>query len=281
MQHEATLSYFAKYIESELGIIYSQHNFYQLQNRLDEIAKFMGVDSLDKLQQLAQKGITGHFKQMLLDIATNNETSFFRDPKIFKALEQVALQDFIKTQGKTRELKIWSAAASTGQEALTVAMTIKEWCKRTNSTLPFSILGSDISQRVLDRAQAAKYTQLEVQRGLPAPFLIKYFKKDSQDMWQALPELTQHTTFKKMNLKEPFMFSHNFDIILCRNILIYQSIESKKDILLRMTRNLAPGGFLILGSGESLLGLSQDYDQCQFEGAVIYRKKLNLMKAAS
>lgn len=270
MPHDQILIFFAKYIEKELGIIYAEHNYFQLKNRLEEIAKLKGVETIERLYEEAQKGIQGAFKQLLLDVATNNETSFFRDPKVFKAIEALILSEH---QKKSR-LSIWSAAASTGQESVSMAILIKEFAAKMGLTVNFGIIATDISERVLTRARKGSYSQLEVQRGLPVPLLIKYFKKDENDAWQVIPEIKNCIQFRTQNLKENFSFSEPFDLILCRNVLIYQNVEGKKEILNRITRTLSPGGFLIMGSGESLLGLSNDYESVSSEGAVVYRKKM-------
>lgn len=269
MQLNTILEYFAKYIEAELGIVYSSHNYFQLQNRLEEIAKLTGAADVEQLYNQSKSGIGGDFKQMILDVATNNETSFFRDPKIFKSVEKAVLNNFIGNN----KLRIWSAASSSGQEAISLSILINEFNQKENANIQFSILGTDISERVLLRAKKATYSQLEVQRGLPAAYLIKYFRKDDNDLWTALPEVTRSIEFKKQNLIETFPFKEKFNLILCRNVLIYQSIEGKIDILKRITDMLTANGVLILGSGESLIGLSTDYEQQNIEGAIIYRKK--------
>ncbi len=279
MQPEILL-FFAKYIESELGIVYAEHNFFQLQNRLEEISKLLAVESVEKLYLIAKEGISGQFKQLLLDLATNNETSFFRDSKVFRAIETVALPWFLQTSPVGSEFRIWSAASSTGQEALSVSILFHEWNLKNNQKIQFSIMATDISERILNRAKEAHYSQLEIQRGLPATYLIKYFTKNDQERWTASAELTQHIQFRKQNLLEPFLFTKPFHIIFCRNVLIYQTVESKKKILNRLTEMLVPGGYLILGSGESLLGLSSDYQQVLSDGAVIYQKKDQLTKVA-
>ena len=188
VQHNDILKYFAKYIEDETGITYAEHNFYQLQNRLEEIAKLVDVPDLVKLQEHAQGGITGQFRQLLLDIATNNETSFFRDPRVFNAIEGLLLEASSPSK-LIAGLNIWSAASSSGQEALSLAMLITEWSKKKQIPVNFRITGTDISERILDKARAGRYSQLEVQRGLSAPLLIKYFKKDEKDYWKASPDL--------------------------------------------------------------------------------------------
>ena len=272
MPHDQILIFFARYIEKELGIIYAEHNYFQLKNRLEEIAKLKGIENLDKLYELAQKGIQGDFKQLLLDIATNNETSFFRDPKVFKAIEALILAEHFKMNNGSK-LKIWSAAASTGQESVSTAILIKEFAAKFGKHIDFKILATDISERVLTKARKGIYSQLEVQRGLPAPMLIKYFKKDENDSWLVNPEIKNCIEFRSQNLKESFNFTESFDLILCRNVLIYQNVEGKKEILNRITKVLSTGGYLIMGSGESLLGLSNEYESVSSEGAVVYRKK--------
>ena len=273
-QDREILKYFSSYIEKEVGIIYSDHNAFQLRNRLEEIAKMMGEASINTLYASAQKGIAGAFKQMLLDVATNNETSFFRDPKVFRAIEQTVLPALLESgSGTKKEIKIWSAASSTGQEAVSLAILLEEQKAKLKDSFSFRIVGSDISERVLSKAREGLYSQLEVQRGLPAALMIKYFSKDERDRWAVRPAIRQKMEFRRQNLKESFTQIGKFGLILCRNVLIYQNVESKKEILDRVSEQLEPGGFLILGSGESLIGLSQDYHQVAVDGAVIYRKK--------
>lgn len=266
------LNFFAKYIETELGIIYSEENYFQLQNRLEEIAKLIGSPSVENLFVQAQQNISGAFKQLLLDVATNNETSFFRDNKVFKAIENTVVPEFYEKL-KGQPLQIWSAASSTGQEGVSLAILMTEWAIKNGKPLPFQIIGSDISERVLEKARSGLYSQLEIQRGLPAPLLIKYFKKEKDDYWRTSPDLLRNIDYRKQNLKSPFPFTNRFQLVLCRNVLIYQSLDSKIEILRRIAETLVPGGYLILGSGENLYGLSKDFEQTHCDGAVIFRKK--------
>jgi chemotaxis protein methyltransferase CheR len=270
------LAFFANYIEKELGIIYSQDNYFQLQNRLEEICRLLGVADVENLYLKAQSGISGAFQQLLLDLATNNETSFFRDPKVFKTIEKFIVPDFIEKYGAKTKMQIWSAASSTGQEALSISMLLKEMEAKSQNKINFSILGSDISERVLKKAQEGNYSQLEVQRGLPAAMLLKYFKKLENDQWAIDPHLLAHVEYKKINLKSNFPFVNRFHLVLCRNVLIYQNVDSKIEILNRIATSLVPGGYLILGSGESLQGLSSEFELRQAEGAVFYRKKMGV-----
>ena len=272
MSEKDILSFFASYIEKELGIIYADHNYFQLQNRLEEIGKSLGINSVEALYQEAQKGITGKFRQLILDISTNNETSFFRDEKVFWAMKKIVTESL--DSFKTDKLCIWSAASSSGQEALSVSIMLNELIEKNNLTLPFEIVGTDISERILNKAREGNYTSFEVQRGLSEALLSKYFTKTPQGDWKASEKLMRNISYSKQNLIEPFKFSRQFNIVLCRNVLIYQKVEAKSEIVRRITETILPGGILILGSGESLLGLSNDYEQIMLEGAVIYRKKI-------
>lgn len=274
------LKFFSSYIEKEVGIIYADHNAFQLRNRLEEICKLVGEPDIASLYFTAQKGIAGSFKQLLVDVATNNETSFFRDPRVFKAIEDTVLPELFDLYSNGEKLRIWSAASSTGQEAVSVAILFEEAKLKLKREFDFQITGSDISERALTKARDGIYSQLEAQRGLPAALMIKYFSKDERDRWVVRPSIRQKMDFRKQNLKDSLAEVGKFGLILCRNVLIYQSVESKKEIISRMTKQLIPGGFLIMGSGESLIGLSQEYQQVNVEGAVIYRKKAAVGVAA-
>lgn len=273
MQTSEIVDYFAKYIEKELGIIYSEHNLYQLQNRLEEVIKILGVNDLETLYQYAQLENPLFKKQVLLDIATNNETSFFRDPRVFKGITSLLTHLLEKFEVTREELKVWSVASSTGQEPISIAIVLEEILSNKKLSTPYSILCSDISQRVLMRAQEGCYSDLEMSRGLTPEQTSKYFKA-AGSKWQFDPKLLGKMNFIKQNLKESFSSFGQFHFVLCRNVLIYQNVESKIEILQRLAQSIVPGGYLVLGAGESLLGLIDDFEQEIIEGAVFYRRKI-------
>lgn len=277
MRHEDILAYFAKYIESQLGIVYSEQNYFHLQNRLEQICRLQGAADIATLYSTAREGMSAPFRQLLLDTATNNETTFFRDTKVFAAFEQCMRRI---PSLHSRPLRIWSAACSTGQEPLSISMLIREYNLKTGDNVNFSILATDVCERALAKAQTGSYSQLEVQRGLPARMLIKYFSKDQQDNWTVSTDITKGIEFKKMNLRDPFNFSGQFDFILCRNVLIYHSLDSKKDIIRRASDCLSEDGYFFLGAGESLFGLSDAYELVSEEGAIVYKIKQELKKSA-
>lgn len=272
------LRYFAKVIESETGILYSEANFYQLTPRIIELARVFGFASTDDLWAHVQKNsLTAEQKHMIFDAATNNETSFFRDRKVFDAIHEI-----FNLIGREKEtMKVWSAACSTGQECYSMAMTYLESRGERSMKNIFSILATDLSDRVLAKASKGIYSELEVQRGLPPELKVKYFEPiapnpatlgDTSVNWKVKKELSENIHFKRINLLDPWVHSHKFDVVLCRNVLIYQSPENKKKVIQRIYDNLEPSGYLILGGAESLSGISDHFDHVPMSGVVVYRK---------
>jgi len=272
VDNQLLLKFFADYIQAELGIIYVESNYFQLQHRLENIATQLSYTDVNELYKAARFGISGQMKSLLLDIATNNETSFFRDQSIFKALREFIVPDLMKV-GYKSSINLWSAASSAGQEVYSIAMEIDQ-ARLTNSTIPtLRILASDVSGTILKRAEAGVYSQLEVQRGLPAKLMVQYFDKNDQDQWVVKSTLKRNITFEKLNLLHNWGSIGPFDIVFCRNVLIYQGVENKIKVINEIWNRLNPGGYLVLGSAESLIGLSQDFEQLSHESAVFYRKK--------
>lgn len=264
------LKYFAKYIESELGIVYVEANFFQLEHRLKNIATQFGFNTLEELHAKAKLGITGSMKNLLLDLATNNETSFFRDAAIFRALSGFIVPEIL-ARGYKSSLDIWCCASSAGQEVYSTMMELQQF-KKTNSLPPISFLASDVSDTILVKAKSGIYTQLEVQRGLPAKLMVEYFTKDESDNWHIKDNIKNCITFKKINLLDSWGHIGPFDIIFCRNVLIYQNVENKIKIISELAKKLNPKGYLILGAAESLFGLSNEFEQLTSDGAIFFRK---------
>lgn len=274
MINPGALKYFAAFIERELGIVYSEQIYYQLQQRLERVADYLGVGNIESLYSKAMReGIHGEFRDYLLDISTNNETSFFRDPKIFNALEARLIPDLVKDYPSSVCYRIWSAAASFGQEPYSLAMIVHELRQKNPKFPRIEIKASDISEKALIRCRAARYSQLEIQRGLSASRLVKYFSKLEDSEWKLKPEISCMVDFEKKNLLESFSDLGRFHIILCRYVLIYQDPIKKKEILQRIVNCLQPKGYLILGGSESAMGLSNDLNQIERDGAVLYQKK--------
>ena len=264
---------FSDFILKETGIVYSAANSYQLENRLEQTTKALNLKSLDALYEIASRGIVGHLRQVLLDLATNHETSFFRDPKIFQTIGNTVVPELRASHPHLRLIRIWSAASSFGQEPYSLAMQLNELRESDPSCPRAEIVATDIAEKALGRAKEARYSQLEVQRGLPSPLLVKYFTKSDDDFWTLGPELRTTTQFRRQNLLESLVPLGTFELVLCRNVLIYQNEEKKKDILSRIADRLIPHGYLVMGASESLIGLSEQFTQRFENGTVFYQKK--------
>jgi chemotaxis protein methyltransferase CheR len=271
------IDYFSALIEKETGIVYLESNIFQLKMRLEEFCRLEKISSVDQLARMFQdQTIQPDQRQRLFDTATNNETLFFRDPKYFTSIEQFILNEVLKDDPS--QIKIWSAASSTGQEALSVAMTLDQLSKRTPLP-PFSILATDICDKALKKCKSGLYTDFEIKRGLGEDKREYYFKKDG-DLWKAKPEILSKIKYNYNNLIRSSVYD-TFHIILCRNVLIYQKIEMRKTVVNTLFLQLEDTGALLLGAGETLVGIRDDIKTEQIDGVSFYKKnKLNNRKIA-
>lgn len=273
MSEEAILKFFAAYIEKELGIVYSDANFFQLNHRLQDISHQLGLKNIQELHNKASISIEGKFKSMLLDLATNNETSFYRDSHIFKSLSKLIIPEILSRPNPPSTISIWSSASSSGQEVYSIAMELDSYIKQNPNSPTFSLLASDISDIILRRAQAGVYSQLEVQRGLPTKNLLEYFEQIDGNQWKIKDSIKKNISFKKINLLDPWIDIGPFDIIFCRNVLIYQNVDNKKKVVNQFVKVLKPAGYLILGAAESLFGITDDFSQITDDKVIVYKKR--------
>jgi chemotaxis protein methyltransferase CheR len=212
-------------------------------------------------------------KQMILDVATNNETSFFRDAHVFEEIKRIATEFSPELEKTNSEFKIWSAACSRGQELYSMIMALEEVTLKCPTG--YSILATDISERAMDQAKSGNYTQLQIQRGLPTLKLVKYFKQDTEDKstpWHINDLCKSKIKFKSQNLLDSFAGLGSFHLIMMRNVLIYQSLEHREEILKRAFDCLQPGGHLILGAAESMIGIENDYECFRNNKVTLFRK---------
>lgn len=272
---DSEVQYYADFIENNLGIVYKPDNFYQLQRRLGQVAVQLEFDDVSAMHQQLKNGIYGHAKVLILDIATNNETLFFRDKKVFDGFSSYIRENEEFASGR-RQLRVWSAACSTGQEPYSLSIILNEW-KTENPARSYRIFATDYSDRVLKYAENGQYTQLEVQRGLKTKQLLQYFDLkegvSSSDTWVVKPFLKNNIVFEQLNLLAAWPHLDTFDFIFCRNVLIYFDVELKSKIIAKMFTKLNDGGHLLLGSAESLVGLSQDFVSAKLGDANFYQKK--------
>lgn len=240
---------------------------YLVESRLSPLARRSGV-SVNEYVGAHRRTASAAQTELIVEALTTNETSWFRDNQPFQALKEHIVPEVLRT-GATHvgPLKVWSAACSTGQEPYSIAMTLRECLPATKRA---EIIATDLSTEVLNRAQQGVYSQLEVNRGLPATQLVQHFTRQGAS-WVLSPELRGMVRFAKHNLLDAPPLGGPFDIIFIRNVLIYFEMDVKRDILRRLRGVLRPGGFLVLGAAETTVGVDDAWTRVQVGRSSIYQ----------
>ncbi len=259
--------YLQDYIYRESGIVIDRDKHYLLEARLLPVAKKRNVDTVNDLCNLLRATAPADLKKQIVEAMTTHETLFFRDPGQFEALRKVVLPPLIEQRKTTRRLSFWSAASSSGQEAYSLAMMLldmglKDW--------NITITCTDLSEQIIGRARQGLFSQLEVNRGLPVQNLVKYFTRQGLD-WQLKEEVRKMATFRLFDLRQSMKGLGQFDIVFCRNVLIYFDQETKKKILEEIRSTIPSGGYLLLGGAETAMAAAEKFERVQSGGAVLYR----------
>lgn len=252
--------FISQLLKKRSGLALTQDKLYLLESRLMPIARVNNCVDLSAFIRLLRTKMDEKIIAEVVDAMTTNESMFFRDQKPFEQLKQVILPRYKQAHPAGARMRIWSAACSNGQEPYSISMCLLEEAPRMTG-YNYEIVATDISPRVLEKAKQGIYTQFEIQRGLPITMMLKYFKQLPDNTWQANEMLRSMVTFRYANLLQPFIGMGAFDMILCRNVLIYFDEQTKRDILERMAQILAPGGVLLLGSTESTMGITDKFRQ--------------------
>ena len=263
---EENYQYLQQEIYRQSGIVLDDDKHYLLESRLMPVARAARLANLDELCARLRSCADAPLARKVIEALTTNETLFFRDIAPFDALRQKLIPELLAK--RSPKLTVWSAAASSGQEAYSIAMLLKEL---GTGGRPVEILGTDLSEQVLDRAREAKYAQFEVNRGLPAPYLVKYFRREGLD-WQLKDEIRTMVKFRRFDLRQPMATLGKFDIVFCRNVLIYFDVQTKIKILNQILTVLNPGGYLFLGGAETALNLQGSFERVPIGSTVVYRK---------
>jgi chemotaxis protein methyltransferase CheR len=244
---------------------------YLIEARLAPVAREAGFASIaDLIQGVRGKRQPG-LESRLVEAMTTNETSFFRDIHPFEALKTTVFPALRTKNASRRTINVWSAACSTGQEIYSVAMQLREHFPDL-AAWKVQMIGTDLSDDVLERARAAKFSQIEVNRGLSATLLVKYFQRDGMH-WRLSPELRSMASFTKLNLIERWPTLPAMDVVFLRNVLIYFAPEMKRAILEKVRKVMAPEAVLFLGAAETTMGLDSAFERVQVNNSVFYRLK--------
>lgn len=263
--------YVRNLIQQHAGIVLEPGKEYLVESRLDPLAQQEGFPSVQDFIAGLRTSPFNSLHQKVVQAMTTNETYFFRDVKPFDALRRDVIPSLVSSRGNTRSLTFWCAASSSGQEPYSVVMLLREhFPVLSNWNVRF--IASDLSTEVLARAIQGRYTQLEVNRGLPAALLVKYFRKTGND-WQIREDIRRAVEFRELNLAESWSFLPPADVILMRNVLIYFNVETKRDILRRVRLMLKPGGYLLLGASETTLNLDDSFARALEDCSGFYQVK--------
>jgi chemotaxis protein methyltransferase CheR len=239
-------------LEARTGQQLTMSRRWRIETALSTLLRERGISTLDELITILVMGREPSLSQQVVEALLNNETYFFRDRAPFDMLQRHALPELAQRRQKTKRLRIWSAGCSTGQEVYSLSMLFAEEPDKWRGWT-IDILGTDVSTSCVDRARCGAYTQFEVQRGLGINQMIKWFE-ESADGWRAVEPLRKPVRFQVHNLLEPAPHPGDFDIVLCRNVLLYLSPEKKTLAFERIAGAMAEDGWLMLGAGETVIG---------------------------
>ncbi len=246
-----------KLLKERSGLVLSADKQYLVESRLLPVARRAGLGNLSELVCKLKEPNAEPFIVDVIEAMMINESFFFRDKLPFEHFRNTIMPALLAARAAQRRIRIWCAATSTGQEPYSLAMTLKEM-GRTIAGWRIDIIATDISTEVLEKAKAGIYSQFEVQRGLPIQLLVKYFAQIGET-WQVVPELRAMVTFKPHNLLNDFSHLGSFDLVFCRNVLIYFDQETKIGVLDRMARVMERDGYLVLGAAETVIGLTGSF----------------------
>jgi len=251
-----------RYLHERSGLVLAAEKLYLAESRLMPVVRKHGLASLDDLVGRIKMLPSSQLAIDTVEAMTTNETFFFRDKLPFEHFRDTMLPVLSAARDRDRRLRIWCAAASTGQEPYSLAMAIKELAATDKGAalagFRIDILATDLCGDVLERARAGTYSQFEVQRGLPIQLLLKYFRQVGE-AWQIAPELRSMVQFRTLNLLNDFSPLGKFDIVFCRNVLIYFDQPTKTAVLNRMAHQIAEDGYLVLGAAETVVGLTDAF----------------------
>jgi chemotaxis protein methyltransferase CheR len=253
----AEYDYLRGFLKTRSGLVLSNEKQYLIESRLMPVARKFALATISNVVAKLKIEPSGALAEAVVEAMTTNESFFFRDKLPFDHFTQTMMPHMLTARARERKLRIWSAAASTGQESYTLAMCLKDMEAKI-AGWRIEMIGTDLSSEVLEKAKAGIYSQFEVQRGLPINLLVKFFTQVG-DMWQISPEMRAMVQYRKLNLLENFSSLGQFDIVFCRNVLIYFDNETKIDILNRVAKMMPDDGFLVLGAAETVVGLTDAF----------------------
>lgn len=269
---ESEYAQFAQFLERQCGIVLGQNKLYLVRSRLMPLVRETNAPSLSALIKNVMANQQANLRAKVIDAMTTNETLWFRDRYPFDLLTN---QLFDELSSKKHKIRVWSAACSSGQEPYSFAMLFKEYKKRNPSAFPYGVevIATDISDDMLGRGKEAKYDMLSINRGLPEDLKRHYFNQTDDGYMQLKSEIRSMVQFRPLNLLNSYRELGTFDLVFCRNVLIYFSAENKRRILQQIAASLQSRGILFLGASESIAEAAQEFAMVRCSPGLYYRKK--------
>jgi len=265
---------FCQFLQSACGIVVGAEQRYLVRVRLDALLRENGINSLYDLVEQLERSPFGCLRTQVLEAMCTHETLWFRDVHPFETLRDYLLPERLAANRHT-PLRIWSTAASSGQEPYSIAMLLDEF-EQSHSQLfrsSMDVIATELSTRMLTICQRGEYDALAIRRGLSNSRLQRYFEVIEKGRWRIKPAIRQRVTFRALNLLDSYTMLGKFDIVFCRNVLIYFNSDVREDIIKRIHASLKPGGYLLLGATEALGGLSRHYCTTRYNQSIVYQAR--------
>jgi len=264
--HSDNYRFLQQHVYSQSGIVLEEDKHYLFESRLTPIVRQLGLGSINDLCALLIATREESIGRKVVEAMTTNETYFFRDPAHYDAIRGVLLPRLKQDRRDVKRLRFWSAASSTGQEAYSLAMLLLE---EGFSDWNIQIVGTDFSSQVLERARSGKYQQIEVNRGLPAALLVKHFRRSGVD-WQLSEPVRRMACFEPIDLRKSMRSLGPFDLVFCRNVMIYFDAGTRMEILKQIHGTLFRDGWLLLGGAETAFGVEEWFERQTVGSAIVY-----------
>ncbi|MFC3115485.1 CheR family methyltransferase [Cellvibrio fontiphilus] len=270
----ADFDQFRQFLEEACGISLGDNKQYLVTNRIRRILEENNIASFGELVKSLKQGFNRKLKDQVIDSMTTNETFWFRDVYPYDHLKNVLLPQLMAGNNRMfGPVRIWSAACSSGQEPYSISMMVEEFKRQNMGNLarPVQIVATDLSSTVLEQARSGEYDKLSVMRGLTADRLAQFFDNPNPAMWKVKPFVKERIEFRSLNLMDSYVGLGKFDIVFCRNVLIYFNGDLKRQILQKIHASLKPNGILFLGSSEGLAGVADLFEMVRCEPGILYR----------
>lgn len=255
--NSSDFEFLSSLLYKESGLVLTPDKGYLLETRLQPVARSHGLNSIEQIVSTLRSRRDERLVNSITDAMTTNESLFFRDRTPFEQFKTVVLPTLMETRATKKHIRVWSAACSSGQEPYSLSMILDEMGAKL-AGWRIEIVATDISNEMIARARSGVYSQFEVQRGLPVQLLVKYFQQDG-DRWQLNEKIRRMVSFKEFNLLQDPRMLGTFDVVFCRNVLIYFDQDTKRKVLDGVSRQMAPDGYLYLGGAETVISITDKF----------------------